>query len=141
MNTGSVHKKSRWCPFVRYSISWAVQYSNGIKKPDHLASTSFRPFENQTSSVFRSRLYHYDHNKPLKHNRIFFHLTVPSFLSVLAEGEDEDDFVVIKIGRPRFAGSVSCYAFVKCPSRACAQNLIQKSRDRVCILIIYAIVP
>ena len=40
-NTGPVHKKTRWHPFVQYSHSWAFRYSNGIQKPDHLASDLF----------------------------------------------------------------------------------------------------
>ena len=40
-NTGPVNKKTRWRPFVRYSIGWGVQYSNGIKKSGHLASNLF----------------------------------------------------------------------------------------------------
>ena len=41
LNTGLVHKRTRWRPFVRYSNGWTVQYSKGIKKPDHLASNLF----------------------------------------------------------------------------------------------------
>ena len=40
-NIGPVHKKSRWRLFVRYSNGWAVRYSNGNWKPDHLASNLF----------------------------------------------------------------------------------------------------
>ena len=34
-------KKSRWWPFVQYLNGLALQYSNGIQKPDHLASNLF----------------------------------------------------------------------------------------------------
>ena len=37
-NIGPVQKKTKWHPFVRYLNGQAVQYSNGIKKTDHLAS-------------------------------------------------------------------------------------------------------
>ena len=32
------HKKTRWCPFVRYSNGPVVQYSNDIWKQEHLVS-------------------------------------------------------------------------------------------------------
>ena len=53
LNTGTVHQKTRWLPFVRYSNGWAFRYSNGIWKPDHLASNLFATI----CLVFRSPLY------------------------------------------------------------------------------------
>ena len=41
LNTGPVHKKSRWRPFVGYSSGPAVWCLNGIQIPDHLASNLF----------------------------------------------------------------------------------------------------
>ena len=40
-NTGPVHKKTRWRPFIQYSNGSDVWYSNGIRKPDYLASNLF----------------------------------------------------------------------------------------------------
>ena len=59
-NTGPVHKKTRWRPFVRtpvfkcFGLS-GIQMALKTQTIWHLAS--FQPFEHQTSSVFRSPLY------------------------------------------------------------------------------------
>ena len=41
-NSGPVHTKTRWRPFVWYSDNQAFRHSNGIQKQDHLASPVFK---------------------------------------------------------------------------------------------------
>ena len=42
----TIHSHRGWRPFVPYSNSLAVRYSNGIQKPDHLASNLFLTIQN-----------------------------------------------------------------------------------------------
>ena len=43
-------KHSKWLPFVRFSNCWAVQYSNDIWKPDHLAPQQLSTIQNWYNS-------------------------------------------------------------------------------------------